>query len=227
MLTNSMSEEKIKKSIKEYKFIIEEMPFIPNFYKICGSYHAMLKETDQAIEYFQEARAWSPYNYDFLICLGMAYLDKANTSENIDKNKYTNLALKCFNRTPKKHRNYDCYAHRGKAHTNFCNYELAVRDFKEAIRLIQIELGKKKASSDAIVDKWRMCEAYYFLGQTLLLLNKFDEAKSALYTVLSFDAITLKRSKISIVSREKLQKMGVKIPKEIDTLLTKIQQKYS
>lgn len=73
-------------------------------------------------------------------------------------------------------------------------YDLAVRDFKETIRLIQIELGKKKASSDAIIDKCRMCETYYFLGQTLLLLNKFDDAKSALCTVLSFYASILNKS---------------------------------
>ena len=153
LLANSKRPEEIRKSIKKYKKLIKRMPFIPNFYRQCGAYHAMLKKTDKAIEYFKEARSWSPFNYDFLICLGMAYLDKADALANTDKNKYTNLAMTCFDRVPKKDRNYDWYMHRGKAQINRANYKLASCDFKEAIRIIQLELDEMQSSANVIIAK--------------------------------------------------------------------------
>ena len=225
LLARSKRSEEINKSIKKYEDLIKIMPFIPNFYRMCGVYHAMLKETDQAIEYFKEARSWSPFNYDLLICLGMAYLDKADALANTDKNKYTNLAMSCFNRVPEKDRNYDWHMHRGKAHVNFHNYKLAASDFKEAICIIQLDIDKMKSSSDPIIAKRCICEAYYFLGHTLLFQKKFDEAKSVLTTLQSFDASTLKNSGVLIIGREKFDEMGIKLPKEIEALLTKIRQK--
>lgn len=232
-----VGQDKIKASIGIYKMLIEEMPFISDLYSKCGVAHASLQETDHAIDYFKKALAWKPDDYESWKCLGMAYLDKIYP----DRIKFANEALACFNKIPEEHgtRDFGYYLHRGKAHIDLKNYKLAAEDLDKTLQIIQQEKNKKIESNAPILKKSE-CSALYFLGQTLLCLdkntpiwkleetesikktltlNKFNQALKFLTKAKSFNSNIYNNIKGPCISREEFKKMGIQLPDEIAKLL--------
>ena len=249
VLSDSRDENKLRKAIKHYKELIQEMPFISDLYRGCGIAYSNLREIDHAINCFEKALSWRPDDYKSLMCLGTANLNMAGLSTNIsDRKKFASRSLDIFNKVIEENKILlvvslvGCYINRGKAHIHLVNYELAIQDFDKAIHIIQSKPNNEETSDTPIIEQAE-CEACYFLGEALLcwdgkkllhrlderpktefihkitILNKFETAKKVLTDAKNFDSSVYRKIVGPVTGKQGFKKKGIKLPDDIVDLL--------